>query len=230
MPAVHLRGRSGRERQAADPRLFHRFGAVGNQFELCVNRVENGFFSNHLADLPDLPVGSAIRSTAAWAFVLQSPSRTQFSSPPAQASRPCAPSRSGSSRHGPDGATATDLAGLRHALRNRHVYTTKFVALENRVPNFHYSHTEPRAAEWNACADTCRNTSPKLSKTAPRARQPLPAPPSIRNSARRLKSTSHLHLRSQFMVSSVRERLDAFGWHKSKSSSSATTEIPLQIE
>jgi hypothetical protein len=24
-------------------------------FELCVNRVEEGFFSNHLADLPDLP-------------------------------------------------------------------------------------------------------------------------------------------------------------------------------
>ena len=35
--------------------------ANGNRFELCVNRVENGFFSNHLADLPDLPVGGTIR-------------------------------------------------------------------------------------------------------------------------------------------------------------------------
>ena len=27
----------------------------GNRFDLCVNRVEGGFFSNHLADLTDLP-------------------------------------------------------------------------------------------------------------------------------------------------------------------------------
>ena len=33
----------------------------GNRFDLCVNRVEEGFFSNHLADLPDLPVGAKIQ-------------------------------------------------------------------------------------------------------------------------------------------------------------------------
>src|SRR6202035_4885095 len=27
--------------------------ASGNRFDLCVNRVENGFFSNHLCDLPE---------------------------------------------------------------------------------------------------------------------------------------------------------------------------------
>ena len=32
-----------------------------NHFELCVNRVEEGFFSNHLADLPDLPIGGTIQ-------------------------------------------------------------------------------------------------------------------------------------------------------------------------
>lgn len=32
-----------------------------NKFELCVNRVENGFFSNHLADLTDLPPGATIK-------------------------------------------------------------------------------------------------------------------------------------------------------------------------
>src|ERR1019366_1883763 len=32
-----------------------------NRFELCINRVEEGFFSNHLADLPDLPVRATIQ-------------------------------------------------------------------------------------------------------------------------------------------------------------------------
>src|ERR1019366_1642277 len=35
--------------------------ARANRFDLCVNRVEGGFFSNHLADLPDLPIGGTIR-------------------------------------------------------------------------------------------------------------------------------------------------------------------------
>ena len=35
--------------------------ANGNRFDLCVNRVEGGFFSNHLADLPDLPIGATIQ-------------------------------------------------------------------------------------------------------------------------------------------------------------------------
>jgi len=34
---------------------------AGNRFELCLNRVEGGFFSNRLADLPDVPVGAAVR-------------------------------------------------------------------------------------------------------------------------------------------------------------------------
>ncbi len=32
-----------------------------NYFDLCVNRIEEGFFSNHLADPPDLPVGATIQ-------------------------------------------------------------------------------------------------------------------------------------------------------------------------
>ncbi len=32
-----------------------------NRFDLCVNRVEGGFFSNHLADLSDLPPGATIQ-------------------------------------------------------------------------------------------------------------------------------------------------------------------------
>ena len=35
--------------------------ANGNRFDLCLNRVEGGFFSNRLADLPDLPVGGTIQ-------------------------------------------------------------------------------------------------------------------------------------------------------------------------
>jgi hypothetical protein len=51
--------------------------ANGNRFELCVNRVENGFFSNHLADLPDLPVGGTIQIHGPHGhFILRSPSPT----------------------------------------------------------------------------------------------------------------------------------------------------------
>lgn len=32
-----------------------------NRFDLCVNRVEEGFFSNQLADLPDLHIGAEIQ-------------------------------------------------------------------------------------------------------------------------------------------------------------------------
>src|SRR5579863_313031 len=33
----------------------------GNRFDLCVNRVEGGFFSNYLADLPMTPPANAIK-------------------------------------------------------------------------------------------------------------------------------------------------------------------------
>ncbi len=35
--------------------------AKANRFDLCVNRVEGGFFSNHLADLTDLPPGGSVK-------------------------------------------------------------------------------------------------------------------------------------------------------------------------
>ena len=48
--------------------------ARANTFELCVNRVENGFFSNHLADLPDLPIGATIQIHGPHGhFILQEP-------------------------------------------------------------------------------------------------------------------------------------------------------------
>ena len=48
--------------------------ANGNRFELCVNRVEEGFFSNHLADLPDLPIGATIQIHGPHGhFMLQEP-------------------------------------------------------------------------------------------------------------------------------------------------------------
>ena len=34
----------------------------GNRFDLCINRVEGGFFSNHLADLTDLSPAVPFRS------------------------------------------------------------------------------------------------------------------------------------------------------------------------
>jgi hypothetical protein len=98
--------------------------ANGNRFELCVNRVEEGFFSNHLADLPDLPIGAPSRFTARTATsssTSQSPTPSWW--PPAPASRPCAAIRNGSfprMRSRPQQRQA-DLAGLRHPPRKRHL-------------------------------------------------------------------------------------------------------------
>ena len=127
--------------------------ASGNRFELCVNRVENGFFSNHLADLPDCPWELRFRFTGRTATsCCRSRSPTQSLWPPAQALRRCAPisqwlfPADGSDRSG--GKDIWLVYGTRH--ESDIYYKTEFEALADRVPNFHYLPTLSRAHDiWN---------------------------------------------------------------------------------
>ena len=181
--------------------------ANGNHFDLCVNRVAEGFFSNHLADLPICLPAAPSRSTGPTATSsLSSPSPTPSSSPPEPASLPCAALRSGSFLNGPDGHRSQrrqrDLARLRHAPRKRNllprgVRSPRRAQAQLPLP----AHAQPRRLKAGpAFAATCRSTLPASSKNAPHASasrfprlRPIPALLAVRTQLRHLR----LHLRPQ---------------------------------
>ena len=144
----------------------------GNHFELCVNRVEEGFFSNHLADLPDLPVGATIQLHGPHGhFVLQEPITDSIF---VATGTGIAPMRAYTQwlfpADGPDRSNGKEIwlvYGTRH--ETDIYYQEEFEALANAFPT---STTCPRsAAPWiagPACAATCRCMSPRSSKSAPR--------------------------------------------------------------
>jgi len=198
----------------------------GNQFELCVNRVEDGFFSNHLADLPDLPIGSIIELHGPHGhFVLQEPitdsifvatgtgvapmrGYTQWLFPP-QSGPDAGPDRS-------NGKQIWLVYGTRY--ETDMYYHDEFVALAQRVPNFHYLPTLSRAQpEWTGLRGYVQDHVAKIvEERAAYLGQPLPAPPvgpATPPADLRFDIYSYI-CGLNFMVSSVRERLDAFGWHK----------------
>ena len=106
----------------------HGSASSGNRFELCVNRVEEGFFSNHLADLPDLPIGGTIQLHGPHGhFVLHEPITDSILVCTGTGIAPMRgypqwlfpPERTyGRTRPQPGQAY---LAGLRHPLRDRHL-------------------------------------------------------------------------------------------------------------
>ena len=198
----------------------------GNQFELCVNRVEDGFFSNHLADLPDLPIGSIIELHGPHGhFVLQEPitdsifvatgtgvapmrGYTQWLFPP-QSGPDAGPDRS-------NGKQIWLVYGTRY--ETDMYYHDEFVALAQRVPNFHYLPTLSRAQpEWTGLRGYVQDHVAKIVEDrAARLGQPLPVPPvDPATPPAELRFDIYTYICGlNFMVSSVRERLDAFGWHK----------------
>ena len=115
-------------------------------------------------------------------------------------------------------------------------YHDEFVALAERVPNFHYLPTLSRAQPSGpACAVTCRITSRRSSKNAPRGWATAAcAARRSRDSGRRAALRHlHLHLRAELHgVERARAAWPASAGTRSRSSSSATTErrrpIPFQ--
>ena len=156
--------------------------ASGNKFELCVNRVENGFFSNHLADLTLLPVGSTIQIHGPHGhFVLQEPitdsifvatgtgvapmrAYLQWLFPVGEADRS-------------QGKDIWLVYGTRH--ETDVYYQAEFEALAQRAPNFHYLPTLSRALDsWTGLRGHVQVHVAKIvEERAERLGRTLPAPP-----------------------------------------------------
>ena len=195
--------------------------SVANRFELCVNRVENGFFSNHLADLPDLPVGATIQIHGPHGhFVLQEPITDSIL---VATGTGVAPMRAYTQwlfpEDGPDRSHGKDIwlvYGTRH--ETDIYYQAEFEALARRVPNFHYLPTLSRALDsWTGLRGHVQvHVSKIIEDRAARLGQPLPAPPvdpAIPSADLRFDMYCYI-CGLNFMVSGVRELLTGFGWHK----------------
>lgn len=193
----------------------------GNQFELCVNRVEEGFFSNHLADLPDLPVGATIQIHGPHGhFVLQEPITDSIL---IATGTGVAPMRSYTQwlfpEDGPDRSEGKQIwlvYGTRH--ETDIYYREEFEALAARKPNFHYLPTLSRALDsWCGLRGHVQVHVEKIIRDrAAELGLPLPQPPvDAATAPKDLSFDVYAYICGlNFMVSGVRELLSGLGWHK----------------
>jgi ferredoxin-NADP reductase len=195
--------------------------ANGNRFELCVNRVEEGFFSNHLADLPDLPIGAEIQIHGPHGhFILHEPITDSIL---VATGTGIAPMRGYTQwlfpEDGPDRSNGKQIwlvYGTRH--ESDIYYRAEFEALAARVPNFHYLPTLSRALDsWTGLRGYVQEHVARiLSERAEQLGQTLPVPPiDPALPATEFNFDIYAYICGlNEMVSSVRERLSGFGWHK----------------
>jgi ferredoxin-NADP reductase len=202
--------------------------ANGNRFDLCVNRVQGGFFSNHLADLPDvpLPVGGKIHVHGPHGhFVLREPVTDSILVATGTGVAPMRgfvqslfPPENGP-QAGPDRSQSKDIwlvYGTRH--ESELYYRDYFEALAARKPNFHYLATLSRAPEsWSGLRGYVQDHVARIvEERAARLGLPLvqPAPdPAV--SAAELRFDIYAYICGlNNMVASVRERLAGYGWHR----------------
>ncbi|MFP5210913.1 MAG: ferredoxin--NADP reductase [Acidobacteriota bacterium] len=193
----------------------------GNRFELCVNRVEEGFFSNHLADLPDMPVGGTIEIHGPHGhFVLHEPVTDSIL---IATGTGVAPMRAYLQwlfpENGEDRSQGKDIwlvYGTRY--ETDIYYREEFEELARRKPNFHYLPTLSRAQEsWTGLRGHVQEHITRIVKErAERLGQPLPQPPvDPATPAAQLNFDIYAYICGlNFMVSGVRELLTGFGWHK----------------
>ena len=193
----------------------------GNQFELCVNRVENGFFSNHLADLPDLPVGAAIQIHGPHGhFVLQEPVTDSIF---VSTGTGVAPMRAFAEwlfpANGPDRSNGKQIwlvYGTRH--ETEIYYQAEFEALAAKHPNFHYLCTLSRAQpDWTGLRGYVQTYVAKIvEERAARLGLPLIQPevdPSIPKAELQFEIYAYICGLNN-MVAGVRDTLAGFGWHR----------------
>lgn len=192
-----------------------------NRLDLCVNRVEGGFFSNYLADLTDLPVGGTVRVHGPHGhFILRQPVTDSIF---IATGTGIAPMRGFAQwlfpDDGPDRSEGRDIwmvYGTRH--ESELYYREEFEALAARHPNFHYLATLSRADEsWTGLRGYVQDhVATIVEERAVRLGQTLPLPP-----------VDHATLASELrfdinayicglnnMVAGVRERLAGYGWHR----------------
>ena len=199
--------------------------ANANRFELCVNRVSQGFFSNHIADLADLPPGDTIQVHGPHGhFILKQPiTESIFISTgtgiaPMRAFVQWLFPQSGRDA-GIDRSEGKDIwmvFGTRY--ESELYYHDEFEALAARKPNFHYLPTLSRADEsWKGLRGYVQeHVAHILDERAKRLRQPLPvSPPDPNIPPAELKFDIYAYVCGlNNMVAAVREKLSTFGWHR----------------
>lgn len=195
--------------------------ANGNRFDLCVNRVEEGFFSNHLADLPDLPIGAKINVHGPHGhFILREPITDSIL---VATGTGVAPMRGFTQwlfpADGPDRSNGKQIwlvYGTRY--ETDMYYHEEFEALARRKPNFHYLPTLSRAQDsWKGLRGYVQNHVAKIvEERAARLGLPHPQPavdPAIPPAELNFEVYAYI-CGLNFMVTSVRESLAGFGWHR----------------
>jgi ferredoxin-NADP reductase len=195
--------------------------AKENRFDLCVNRVENGFFSNYLADLTDLPVGGTIQIHGPHGhFILKEPVTDSIL---IATGTGVAPMRGFTQwlfpEDGPDRSGGKDIwliYGTRH--ETDIYYQAEFEALARRKPNFHYLPTLSRALDsWTGLRGYVQVHAGKIvEERAARLGLPLPQPevdPATPKEALNFDIYCYI-CGLNFMVASAREKLAGYGWHR----------------
>jgi ferredoxin-NADP reductase len=190
----------------------------GNRFELCLNRVEGGFFSNLL---PDLTVGEKIQIEGPLGFfTLREPIADSIL---VATGTGVAPIRGFLQWLFPaDGAdrSAGKEIWLVYGTRNEGeiYYREEFEALAARHSNFHYLTTLSRAPEdWPGLRGYVQDHVARIiEERAARHGLPLATPkpdPAIPAAQLRFDLYAYICGLSD-MVAAVRDRLSAFGWHR----------------
>ncbi len=190
----------------------------GNRFDLCINRVGAGFFSNHLIDLA---AGDKVRMHGPYGyFTLREPITDSIL---IATGTGIAPMRGFVQwlfpADGTDRSEGKDIwlvEGTRHA--GDLYYREEFETLAARKPNFHYLPTLSRAEEsWPGLRGYVQEHVARIvEERAARLGQPLPVPPLDPATPRdAMRFDIHAYICGlNNMVSAVRERLVRFGWHR----------------
>ena len=193
----------------------------GNRFDLCLNRVEGGFFSNLLADLPDLPVGGALQVYGPNGFfTLREPITDSIL---VATGTGVAPMRGFLQWlfpvGGPDRSNGKQIwlvYGTRH--ESEIYYRDEFDAFAARHDNFHYLPTLSRAPEsWTGLRGYVQDhVAHIIEQRAAHLGQTLPLPavdPGIPPAELRFDINAYVCGLSN-MINSVRDRLKSYGWHR----------------
>jgi len=190
----------------------------GNRFDLCLNRVEGGYFSNLL---PDLEIGATIQIEGPLGFfTLREPVTDSIL---VATGTGVAPIRGflqwmfpedGADRSG--GREIWLVYGTR--TEGEIYYREEFEAMAARHANLHYLPTLSRAPEeWSGLRGYVQEHVAKIvEERAAKLGQPLPAPkPDASIPANQLRFDVYAYVCGlNNMVSAVRERLAGYGWHR----------------
>jgi ferredoxin-NADP reductase len=195
--------------------------ASGNRFDVCVNRVEGGFFSNYLADLPDLAVGDTIQIHGPYGyFTLKEPVTDSIL---VATGTGIAPMRAFAQwlfpEAGPDHSQGKNIwlvFGTRY--ETEVYYREEFEALAARAPNFHYLVTLSRGGEsWSGQRGYVQDYVGKIvEERAALLGLPMPQPapdPAIPKSELKFDIYSYICGLND-MVAGVRDKLAGYGWHR----------------